>query len=75
MQDPKIKTVVEHSCGHYIRVVGTSLGKKYLIATVDYVPVSGDNFSIDEAENHAEFISTCFNNSDKIIKLLKELKS
>ena len=75
MENPKIKTKVVHSqTKPAYNVVGTSLGNKYKIARIPY-SVNADlseewnNREIDEAKNHAEFISYCFNNSDSILEL------
>lgn len=70
MENPKIKTKVVHSKTNPAwNVVGTKLGGKYKIAVVPYV-VSDNmdviDFTRDEAQQHAEFISYCFNNSDFI---------
>ena len=73
MKDPNVKTRVVHSQTKPAwNVVGVSpLGGKYKIARVPYVVISDDK--IDEinrveAYGHAEFISHCFNNSDKILQ-------
>jgi hypothetical protein len=73
MKNPKIKTKVVHSqTKSAYNVIGTSLGNKYKIARIPYL-VSGNlseqwnNKAMDEAKNHAEFISHCFNNSDSIL--------
>jgi hypothetical protein len=73
MKNPKIKTKVVHSqTKSAYNIIGTSLGNKYKIARIPYL-VNGDlseewnNKEMDEAKNHAEFISYCFNNSDSIL--------
>lgn len=71
MKNPKIKTRVIHSQTKAAwNVVGEKMGGKYKIARVPYVVV--DNAVVSErnrieAFEHAEFISYCFNNSDKIL--------
>lgn len=78
MENPKIKTKVVHSeTKTAYNVIGTSLGEKYKIARIPYLV--NDNLSekfnnkeMDEAKNHAEFISYCFNNSDLIIQQLNK---
>lgn len=74
MENPKIKTKVVHSKSKpAFNVVSTKLGTKYKIARIPY-EINGslseewNNKEIDEAKNHAEFISYCFNNSDFICK-------
>jgi hypothetical protein len=71
MKNPNIKTKVVHSKDNAAwNIVGTKLGGKYKIAIVPYTP-SLDVEVIDEAReealNHAEFISFCFNASHDII--------
>lgn len=71
MTNPKIKTRVVHSQTKPAwNIIGTIPGNKYKIARVPYV-VSGDetidSYNRSEAANHADFISYCFNNSDKIL--------
>jgi len=72
MEKPNIKTKVVHSKSKSAyNIVGTSLGNKYKIARIPYL-VDGNlseewnNKELDEAKNHAEFISYCFNNAEKI---------
>ena len=70
MKTPNIKTKVVHSATKSAwNVVGDTLGGKYKIARVPY-HVSGndiiDHRDKDEAFQHAEFISWCFNNADSI---------
>ena len=72
--DPKIKTKVVHSQSKDAwNVAGTGLSLKYKIARIPYV-VSGNDITDTkekaEALEHAEFISRCFNNSEKIFSLL-----
>lgn len=65
MKNPNIKTKVQHSMLDYRwEVIGTSLGKKHLIAVLPYYCES--EYMKEEALKHAEFISYCFNNSDTI---------
>jgi len=72
MKNPNIKTKVVHSQTKSAwNVVGESLGCKYKIARIPYIV--SDNEEINtrerkEALQYAEFISYCFNNSDKIVK-------
>ncbi len=74
MKDPNIKTKVVHSkTNNAWNIIGTELGGKYKIARIPY-QVTGNEF-VDtkekaEALHHAEFISKCFNNSDKIISII-----
>lgn len=73
MKNPKIKTKVVHSKSHPAwNVVGTSLGKKRKIARIPYDTTYNDDKlnerSKNEAFDHAEFISWCFNNSDQLVK-------
>jgi hypothetical protein len=71
MEDPKIKTKVVHSQSKSAwNVIGTTLCGKFKIARVPYIKCN-DSEATDinnlEALKHAEFISWCFNNSDKIL--------
>jgi hypothetical protein len=72
MKNPNIKTKVVHSISKpAYNIIGSSLGKKHKIAIVPYV--SSDDVEVidinrDEALEHAEFISYCFNNSGVICK-------
>ena len=72
MKNPNIKTKVIHSSSKpAYNVIGASLGKKYKIAVVPYVPSDNVNAldkNRDEALEHAQFISHCFNNSGVICK-------
>lgn len=75
MKDPQIKTKVVHSQSKQAwNVVGTTLGGKYKIAQIPYVVLPENEMASTrlkyEALQHAEFISRCFNNSDKIIGLI-----
>lgn len=70
MINPKIKTKVVHSeTKSAWNVIGTTLGFKYKIARVPYTGV-GDKETVlresAEALEHANFISYCFNNSERI---------
>ena len=71
MQEPKIKTKVVHSrSGAWWNVIGTTLAEKHKIAAVPYIISPNDNVTEiqrNEAKQHAEFISWCFNNSEKIL--------
>jgi hypothetical protein len=67
MKNPQIKTKGLHSSSKKEwKVIGTTLGAKYKIAIVPYVDTEETK---EEAFQHAEFISQCFNNSDVICKL------
>ena len=74
MKNPKIKTKVVHSKTKPAwNIIGAKLGGKYKIASVPYVvPTSIEvlDKTRDEALEHAEFISQCFNNSDRILSTL-----
>lgn len=76
MKNPNIKTKVIHSKSKpAYNIVGTKLGGKYKIAIVPYVPslsVEVIDATRDEALQHAEFISHCFNNSEIIYQHLKQ---
>jgi hypothetical protein len=74
MQNPNIKTKVVHSQSKSSwNIVGTDLAGKFKIARIPY-NVTGneiiDTKEKSEALLHAEFISKCFNNSDKIISII-----
>lgn len=75
MNDPKIKTKVVHSQSKDAwNIVGTQLGKKYKIARVPYIltdRLETNDRDKNEALEHAEFISACFNNSELIIPFIK----
>lgn len=72
MEVPKIKTEVVHSQSKSAwNVVGTQLGGKYKIARVPYVLSAHEELNERarlEAFHHAEYISFCFNNAEKLIK-------
>ena len=74
MKNTKIQTKVVHSKSKAaFNIVGKNLGCKYKIARIPYLVM--DNEVINEREKkeafeHAEFISWCFNNSDKIKTLI-----
>lgn len=79
MNDPKIKVKIKHSESKAAwNIVGTTLGRKYKIATVPYVPTatmeSKKSWSEAEAFIHAEFIEYCFNNSTAIIEAEKRIQ-
>lgn len=71
MENPNIKTKVVHSESKTAwNVIGTRIPGKFKIARVPY-DICGNEI-IDtrikaEALHHAEFISFCFNNSEKIL--------
>lgn len=72
IKDPNIKTRIVHSQSKSAwNVIGDVLGGKYKIARVPYL-VSNDEIFNErnrlEALQHAQFISYCFNNSNKILK-------
>jgi hypothetical protein len=70
MKVPNIKTKVVHSKSESAwNIIGTTLGAKYKIARVPYVAVSDPevtDLNRNEALEHAEYISYCFNHSDMI---------
>lgn len=71
--DPKISTRVVHSKTQSAwNVIGATLGAKLKIARCPYV-ICGDDFvdskNREEAFEHAQFISYCFNNSQEIVKI------
>lgn len=73
MKDPKIRTKVVHSQTKPAwNVIGAIPGRKYKIARVPYLIVACDavlsHMEKQEAFEHAEFISYCFNNSSEILK-------
>ena len=74
MLDPNIKTKVVHSQSKSAwNVVGTKLSGKYKICRVPYVLTNDEIINTrekSEALLHAEFISACFNKSEKLISLL-----
>lgn len=68
----KIKTKVVHSQTKSAwNIIGTDIGGKYKIARVPYLVIEdSEEYTTKQkykALIHAEFISKCFNNSDKII--------
>ena len=73
-----IKTCIVHSDSKTaFNVTATTIGDKYKICrvpyTVDETDILFTNRSKNEARQHAEFISSCFNNYDEISKLLDSL--
>ena len=67
MKNPKVKTKVVHSRTRSAwNVIGVTLGNKHKIAVLPYI----ENIELEkeEAFQHAEFISHCFNHSDFICK-------
>ena len=70
MKKPNIKTMVSHSGSKPAwNVTGLTLGAKYKIAVVPYIISENPEvleMQKNEAEEHARFISYCFNNADKI---------
>ena len=71
MNAPAIKTKVVHSQSNSAwNVIGTTLGGKYKIARCPYVTMEDEILTKrnrQEARQHAEFISFCFNHSTDII--------
>lgn len=74
MENPKIKTKVVHSQSKSAwNVVGTKIPGKFKIARFPYLVTGNeiiDTKEKNEALLHAEYISKCFNNSDKIISII-----
>ena len=74
MKNPNIKTKVVHSeTKSAWNVVGNKLGAKYKICRVPYIITENERLNEmnkNEALEHAEYISCCFNNSDVISKLI-----
>ena len=72
--NPSIKTTIKHSeTKPAWNIVGSKLSGKYKICRVPYLITDDDKanaYSKNEAYLHAEFISTCFNNSDSISNLI-----
>lgn len=70
MEIPKIKTKVVHSQSKSAwNVIGDSPGSKFKIARVPYVLSPSEELNAlnrKEAFHHAEYISFCFNNSEKL---------
>jgi hypothetical protein len=77
MKNPNIKTKVIHSESKAAwNIIGEKLGGKYKIARIPYVVLNDEILSDrnrTEAFNHAEYISFCFNNSDKILVAMNEI--
>lgn len=75
MKNPRIKTKVVHSQSKSAwNIIGDRIGEKYKIARIPYEITLVDNLdhkNRKDAFEHAEFISWCFNNSDKILNDLK----
>lgn len=72
MQNPKIRTNVVHSQSKTAwNIIGEQLGGKYKIARIPYIVVDGSEIlttqNKHEALVHAQFISQCFNHSDRIV--------
>ena len=72
MEKLNIKTTVVHSKSKAAwNVIGTRLGGKYKIARIPYAVHDWSEIltakNRHEALVHAQFISQCFNNADKII--------
>ena len=75
MKFEKINTKVTHSKSKDAwNVIGTKIGQKYKIARIPYIIVDNSEELTTknkaEALLHAEFISNCFNDSDKIISTI-----
>ena len=74
MKNPNIKTKVIHSeTKPAWNVVGIKLGGKYKICRVPYIITENEKLNVmnkNEALEHAEYISSCFNNSNIISKLI-----
>ena len=75
MTNPNIKTKVVHSESKDARnIVANRLSMKYKIARIPYDLIGDKRYDIKssaEALEHAEFISYCFNHSDKICEIFK----
>ena len=74
MKDPNLKTKVIHSTSKDAwNVVAITLGDKYKIARIPYIVtetiIELNNREKRQALLHAEFISSCFNNSKEICEL------
>jgi len=72
MENPKISTKVVHSQSKTAwNIIGGQLGDKYKIARIPYLVVEDSEILTTEnkyeALLHAQFISQCFNNSDRIV--------
>ena len=78
MKFKKINTRVTHSMSKNAwNIVGTILGGKFKIARIPYVLTDdkeANEILKNEAKAHADFISYCLNNSDKIIKNMQNEK-
>lgn len=77
MENLNIKTLIKHSeSKNAWNIIGTKLGGKYKIARVPYIKIANSKLLTEiektKALKHAEFISFCFNNSDKILANLSE---
>lgn len=76
MENPNIKTKVLHSKSKDAwNIVGTELGKKHKIARIPYLITGNeiiDKREKDEALNHAQFISECFNGYHGLNTILKK---
>ena len=71
MKNPETKTKIVHSKNNAAwNIIAVSLGKKHKIAVLPYI--KGSEFAKQEALQHAEFISYCFNESDFICLLSKD---
>ena len=75
MENLKIKTKVVHSQSKESwNVVGEDLGIKYKIARIPYSIIENSEILTTknkyEALIHAQFISQCFNNFDRIVDAL-----
>jgi len=73
LDNPDIKTKVVHSTSlDAWHVVCTDLGKKYKVATLEYLVIDGNEVISEvlknEALRHASFIRDCFNKSEFIIQ-------
>jgi len=71
MEHPNISTIIEHSHSkHAYNVLCTNLGGKHKIARVPYVFIDSNDALTEanknEALRHANFISFCFNNPNRI---------
>lgn len=74
MENPKINVKIKHSeSKNAWNIIGTMPGKKYKIARIPYHQEEKEGWEMyntrqkAEALKHAEWISFCFNNSDRII--------
>ena len=74
MENPKIKTKVVHSQSKPAWNIIGQLGGKYKIARIPYLVVDDSEIlttkNKHEALVHAQFISQCFNNSDRIVGMV-----